>query len=73
MEVARIWRNRKQRYSLEGVTCNHCGAHQFPVRPVCRQCGGVIGVAALTGEIEIDMPVAIRIPERTAVSQISRG
>ncbi len=73
MEVARIWRNRKQRYSLEGITCNHCGAHQFPARPVCQQCGKVIGTAALTSEIEVDIPVVIRIPERAELSWISRG
>ena len=72
MEVARIWRQRKQRYSLEGNTCNHCGAPQFPARPVCQQCGGVIGAESLTKETEINMPMIIRIPERAILSQDRR-
>ena len=38
MEIARYWRNRKQRYSLTGEVCNQCGAVLFPPRDVCPSC-----------------------------------
>ena len=87
MEVARNWRIRKQRYSLQGILCNHCGTAQFPARPVCSQCGGLVGceetlwsqVTSLqdnslqvTSVQEKSLPVAIKISEKSGVSQ-SRG
>ena len=38
MEIARYWRNRKQRYALTGEVCNTCGAKLFPPRDVCPSC-----------------------------------
>ncbi len=38
MEVPRHWRLKKQRYSLTGETCPHCGANIFPPRDVCPEC-----------------------------------
>ncbi len=40
MEVPRIWRERKQRYSLVGQECPHCDEKLFPPRDVCPSCGG---------------------------------
>ncbi len=72
MEVARIWRQRKQRYSMEGSVCNHCGAAQFPARPVCRQCGSLINAEPLMNESQIRMSVAVSIPVK-AVAEQGRG
>ncbi len=38
MHIARNWRIKKQRYSLHGEICHHCGAHVFPPRDVCPEC-----------------------------------
>ena len=72
MEVARNWRTRKQRYSLQGIVCNHCGAPQFPARPVCTQCGGLIGCEAVLLQAEKSLPVAVQLAEKSTVYQ-SRG
>lgn len=39
MDLARHWRLRAQRYNLEGVICEGCGAKLFPPRQVCPECG----------------------------------
>ncbi len=39
MDLARHWRLRAQRYSLEGAVCEGCGAKLFPPRQVCPECG----------------------------------
>ncbi len=36
--VPRIWREKKQRYRLEGVKCKKCGSTYFPPRKVCPKC-----------------------------------
>lgn len=72
MEVARIWRQRKQRYSMEGSVCNHCGAAQFPARPVCRQCGSLINAEPLMNESQIRMTESLSI-RVNAVAEQSRG
>ena len=38
MELARNWRLRRQRLSLEGAQCAACGHLLFPTRPVCPKC-----------------------------------
>ena len=38
MHIARNWRVRKQRYSLTGEICHHCGSKVFPPRDVCPEC-----------------------------------
>ncbi|RME43255.1 MAG: Zn-ribbon domain-containing OB-fold protein [Chloroflexi bacterium] len=38
MHIARTWRVKKQRYSLKGEVCHHCGSHVFPPRDVCPEC-----------------------------------
>ncbi len=39
MRVAGHWRLRKQRLTLQGEICPVCGAHIFPPRDVCPECG----------------------------------
>lgn len=39
MEVPRTWRNRRQRYALQGEVCPHCEHKIFPPRDVCPDCG----------------------------------
>jgi uncharacterized OB-fold protein len=39
MEIARHWRLKKQRYSLQGEICPHCDAKIFPPRDICPECG----------------------------------
>lgn len=38
MAVPILWRNRKQRYSLEGEVCPACTRAVFPPREVCPYC-----------------------------------
>ncbi|MEX1020980.1 MAG: zinc ribbon domain-containing protein [Litorilinea sp.] len=38
MAVPILWRNRKQRYSLEGEVCPACERAVFPPRQVCPYC-----------------------------------
>ena len=38
MEVPRHWRLKKQRYSLVGEVCGHCGNKIFPPRDICPEC-----------------------------------
>jgi uncharacterized OB-fold protein len=38
MQVAQNWRIRKQRYSLVGEVCGHCGVKIFPPRDICPEC-----------------------------------
>ncbi len=38
MELARNWRLRRTRFSLEGGRCTACGHLHFPTRPVCAAC-----------------------------------
>ncbi|MCO6449233.1 MAG: Zn-ribbon domain-containing OB-fold protein [Caldilineales bacterium] len=38
MHIARNWRVKKQRYSLTGEICHHCGSKVFPPRDVCPDC-----------------------------------
>ena len=38
MQVPRNWRLQKQRYSLIGEVCDHCGVKLFPPRDVCPEC-----------------------------------
>lgn len=40
MGIASHWRTRKQRLSLIGEECPHCGRRLFPPRDVCPHCGG---------------------------------
>ncbi len=40
MGLASYWRTSKQRLSLVGEVCPHCGARLFPPRDVCPQCAG---------------------------------
>lgn len=42
MELARNWRLRRTRLSLEGARCAACGKLVFPARPVCPDCRGRI-------------------------------
>jgi len=39
MEIPRNWRLNEQRYGLVGEVCDRCGAHLFPPRDVCPECG----------------------------------
>ena len=39
MEIAPHWRLKKQRYSLVGEICPHCGEKLFPPRDICPECG----------------------------------
>lgn len=39
MLTARIWRERGPRYRNEASKCGNCGAHHFPPRRVCDECG----------------------------------
>ncbi|MGQ9586012.1 MAG: Zn-ribbon domain-containing OB-fold protein [Anaerolineae bacterium] len=39
MEIPRNWRLNDQRYALVGEVCDQCGAHLFPPRDVCPECG----------------------------------
>ncbi|MFQ6058753.1 MAG: Zn-ribbon domain-containing OB-fold protein [Anaerolineae bacterium] len=38
MDLPRHWRLKDQRYRLEGVMCDECGAKLFPPRQVCPHC-----------------------------------
>jgi len=38
MSLASYWRTSKQRMSLVGEICPHCGAKLFPPRDVCPKC-----------------------------------
>lgn len=38
MMIARNWRTRHQRYSLEGEICTECNNKIFPPRDVCPHC-----------------------------------
>ncbi|HHX65834.1 MAG TPA: Zn-ribbon domain-containing OB-fold protein [Chloroflexi bacterium] len=40
MSLASGWRTRKERLSLVGEVCPHCGAKLFPPRDVCPKCKG---------------------------------
>ncbi len=40
MSLAAYWRTSKQRMSLVGEICPHCGAKLFPPRDVCPKCSG---------------------------------
>ncbi|RLD15092.1 MAG: transcriptional regulator [Caldiserica bacterium] len=37
--IPRIWREKKQRYRLEGSKCKKCSYTSFPPRKVCPKCG----------------------------------
>ncbi|MCD6518567.1 MAG: Zn-ribbon domain-containing OB-fold protein [Anaerolineae bacterium] len=39
MDISAYWRTRKQRLSLTGEICPHCGAKLFPPRDICPHCG----------------------------------
>lgn len=39
LEIPRHWRLNNQRYALVGEVCDRCGAHLFPPRDVCPECG----------------------------------
>ncbi len=38
MHIARNWRVKRQRYTLHGEICHHCGSKVFPPRDVCPEC-----------------------------------
>lgn len=38
MKVSQNWRLEKQRYTLTGEECSHCGVKIFPPRDVCPEC-----------------------------------
>lgn len=38
MEVPRIWRLQKQRYTLTGLVCTNCDKKMFPPRRICPNC-----------------------------------
>jgi uncharacterized OB-fold protein len=38
MDLPRHWRLKDQRYHLEGVICEECGAKLFPPRGICPHC-----------------------------------
>jgi uncharacterized OB-fold protein len=38
MAIPNLWRNKKQRYSLQGDVCVHCERAVFPPREVCPHC-----------------------------------
>ncbi len=40
MQLAAYWRTSKQRLSLTGEVCPHCGAKLFPPRDICPECSG---------------------------------
>jgi uncharacterized OB-fold protein len=40
MRLTSYWRTSKQRLSLTGEVCPHCGAKLFPPRDVCPKCTG---------------------------------
>ena len=40
MQLAAYWRTSKQRLSLQGEVCPHCGVKLFPPRDVCPKCSG---------------------------------
>ena len=40
MSLASYWRTSRQRMSLIGEVCPHCGTKLFPPRDVCPKCGG---------------------------------
>ncbi len=40
MSLASYWRTSRQRMSLIGEVCPHCGIKLFPPRDVCPKCGG---------------------------------
>jgi uncharacterized OB-fold protein len=69
MEVARIWRQQKLRYSLQGAVCTRCGAAQFPARPVCRHCGSPLSSEP---QEEAQPGIPVSIPESVPVV-IPRG
>ncbi len=35
----KIWRERRQRYFMEGIRCNKCGKKTFPSASFCPECG----------------------------------
>ncbi len=38
MQVPQNWRIQKQRYTLVGEVCTHCGNKIFPPRDICPEC-----------------------------------
>ncbi len=40
MRLTSYWRTSRQRLSLTGEVCPHCGAKLFPPRDVCPKCTG---------------------------------
>ena len=71
MEVPRHWRLKQQRYALVGASCTHCGAPNLAQRPVCLQCGGVIGQDTVLGHKLEPAGLPVSIAKR--VSLPTRG
>ncbi len=69
MEVPRHWRLKQQRYALAGAVCSHCGAQNFPARPVCPQCGGVMGQNTILGRKEEHVGLAIKVSDALDVTR----
>jgi hypothetical protein len=59
MAVPNLWRNKHQRYSLQGQVCPECSKTVFPPRQVCPYCqqaeNPTLSLAA--PEIAYTMPV----------------
>lgn len=62
MAVPILWRNRKQRYSLEGEVCSACERAVFPPRPVCPYCSREIA-AAVPVAASVDLGLIMDLPE----------
>jgi len=69
MEVPRHWRMKQQRYAMTGSRCTHCGLVNFPARPVCPHCGGVMGKDRVLGRNQEPLGLPIRVDEPIVVTQ----
>ncbi len=50
--IPRIWRNQRQRYTLTGQVCRHCGRLSLSPRAVCPECH------SSGGESDLQLPEA---------------
>ncbi len=69
MAVPIFWRNKKQRYSLQGDVCPECNQAIFPPREVCPYCHGHHYAApAQTAESPVQQFVFV-LPEAYSLSE----
>lgn len=63
--IPRIWRNQRQRYTLTGQVCRHCGHLSLSPRAVCPECYPADGESTLqlpTAEVSSEPIPYILLP-----------